>query len=162
MKLVRPPGHFRRLHPARAQWRWRRVVIVVVAQAALLMVMPFLSAEGQFDQQAASNLRTSMGPAGIELAWQATAPEVDTVSGREIAGERRVQGQRTSMTLVADTGSIEPSDTDDSVPEVGNYYVYQVRAPRDSATRAWSNMAIIDPAARSFGSRRLRRQAWQP
>ena len=123
-----------------------------VAQAALLMVMPFLSAEGQFDQQAASNLRTSMRPAGIELEWQATATEVDTVSGREIAGERRVQGQRTSRTFVADTGSIEPSDTDDSVPEVGNYYVYQVRALRDSATRAWSNQAIIDPAARSFGA----------
>ena len=56
------------------------------------------------------------------------------------------------MTLVADTGSIELSDTDDSVPEVGSYYVYQVRALRDSATRAWSNQAIIDPAARSFGS----------
>ena len=114
------------------------------------MVMPFVWAEGQVDEQAPPNLRASMWLAGIELGWQAPATEAATVRGYEIARERRSQAQRTSTTLMADTGSTETTDTDDSVVEVGYYYVQHMRALRDGATSAWSNEAIIDPAARTF------------
>ena len=150
MKQLWPPGQAGRLHLARAQRRWRRVLIAVVATAALLMVMPFVSAERQVDEQAPPNLRASMWLAGIELGWHAPATEADTVRGYEIARERRSQAQRTSTTLMADTGSTETTDTDDSVVAVGYYYVQHMRALRDGATSAWSNEAIIDPAARTF------------
>ena len=88
--------------------------------------------------------------AGIELGWHAPATEVDTVRGYEIARERRSQAQRTSTTLMADTGSTETTYTGDSVVEVGYYYVRHMRALRDGATSAWSNEAIIAPAARTF------------
>ena len=114
------------------------------------MVMPFVSAEGQVDEQAPPNLRASMWLAGIQLGWHAPATEADTVRGYEIARERRSQAQRTSTTLMADTGSTETTDTDDSVVAVGYYYVQHMRALRDGATSAWSNEAIIDPAARTF------------
>ena len=114
------------------------------------MVMPFVSAERQVDEQAPSILRASTWLAGIELGWHAPATEADTVRGYEIARERRSQAQRTSTTLMADTGSTETTDTDDSVVAVGYYYVHHMRALRDGATSAWSNEAIIDPAARTF------------
>ena len=79
---------------------------------------------------------------GVVLSWQ--APDDDSVTGYRILRRRPSMGEQTLEILVADTGSIATTHTDQSATH-GVKHAYRVRAINDAGVGPRSNYVNATP-----------------
>ena len=86
-------------------------------------------------------LEATVGAGFVTLAWKPPAYEAESVNGYEVLRRRTNRGERTLMTLVADTGSTDTAYRDGTANEEGVKYAYRVKALRGGEASVWSNFA---------------------
>ena len=120
-----------------------KFVLLLIGLGMVVAALPGLIRADSV-QARPSNLQYELDPEGIRISWDAPAIDSASVSGYRIFRRVPTRGQAQLSVLVADTGNTDTSYLDTTANEVGQRYVYRVRAMRGGQQGGRSPYIRID------------------